>query len=86
MKPVNVELHIEELVLQGFAPGDHDRIGAAVERELTRLLAGQSVPGWLTRGGEIARLDAGAFEMRSDSSAETIGGQVAQAVYRGIHR
>ena len=86
MKPVNVELHVEELVLQGFAPGDHDRIGAAVERELTRLLAGQSVPGWLTGGGEVARLNAGAFEMRPDSSAEATGSQVAQAVYRGLNR
>ena len=30
MKPQNVELHIEELVLHGFAPGDRHRIGEAV--------------------------------------------------------
>ena len=44
MKPGNIELHIEELVLNGFGPVDRYRIGVAVEVELARLFAEQSVP------------------------------------------
>ena len=39
-----IELHIEELVLHGFAPADRYRIGDTVQRELTRLLAEQGMP------------------------------------------
>jgi hypothetical protein len=39
MKPrPSINLHIEELVLHGFAPGDRHRISEAVEQELTRLI------------------------------------------------
>ena len=34
-----VSLHIETLVLDGFAPGDRYRIGAAMQRELERLVS-----------------------------------------------
>lgn len=83
MKP-NIELHIEELVLHGFAPGDRSRIGEAVEGELTRLLTERGVPPFLMRGGETGRLDVGTFEVTSGSRAEKLGSQVAQAVYGGL--
>ena len=86
MKPENIELHIEELVLHGFAPGDRYRIGEAVERELARLFAEQGVPPSLAPGGEVASLDGGAFEVEPGSTAEAIGVQVAQAVYGGLSR
>ena len=41
MESANLNLHIEELVLHGFAPGDRYRIGEAVQQELTRLFAEQ---------------------------------------------
>ncbi len=83
MKP-NIELHIEELMLHGFAPGDRYRIGKAVERELTRLFTEQDMPPSLPQRGEIARLDGGAFELKPGSRAEVIGVQVGQAVYGGL--
>jgi hypothetical protein len=61
MMPRSIELHIEELVLRGFAPGDRYWIGEAVEQELTRLLADRGVPESLARGGEIASVDGGAL-------------------------
>jgi len=84
MKPSHIELHIEELVLHGFAPGDRYRIAAAVERELQRLFTEQSVPSFGTDGLEAARLDAGAFEVRPGAKAEVIGVQMAQAIYGGF--
>jgi hypothetical protein len=84
MKPQNVELHIEELVLRGFAPGDRYRIGDAMERELARLLAERGTPPSLARGSGIERLDGGAFEVAHGSKSEAVGVQVAQAIYGGL--
>ena len=84
MTPENIELHIEELVLRGFAPGDRYRIGEAVERELARLFAEQGALPSLTRGGSLAELNGGAFEMKPGFKAEAIGVRVAQAVYGGL--
>lgn len=82
MKP-NIELHIEELVLLGFAPGDRYRIGAAVERELAWLLEqGEGLS--LAQSSEITFLDGGRFEVARDSKAETVGAQIARAVYGGL--
>ena len=86
MKQPNIELHIEELVLHGFAPGDRYAIAEAVEHELTRLLAEQGAPPSLLQSGDVARLDSGAFDVVSNAKAEGIGGQVAQAVYGGLSR
>jgi hypothetical protein len=82
----NVELRIDELVLQGFPPGDRHRIGDAAARELARLFAEQGTPPSLGEGGEVARLSRGSFEARPGLGAEAVGVQVARAVYRGLSR
>ncbi|HEY0376652.1 MAG TPA: hypothetical protein VGC87_06825 [Pyrinomonadaceae bacterium] len=84
MKLTNVELHIEELVLHGFAPSDRYRIGEMVERELARLFAEEGVPAAFTSGLETPRLDAGAFHVAANSRAEAVGAEVARAVYGGL--
>jgi len=82
--PAAVELHIEELVLTGFAPGDRYPIGDAVERELARLLADRGVPG--VDGASIAldKVDAGKFKVAQGARPQAIGGQIAEKVYRQI--
>jgi hypothetical protein len=81
MRPANIELHIEELVLHGFAPGDRHRIGEAVVGELQRLFAERGVSPRLARDGEVSHLDGGVFEMAHGAGAETIGARIAQALY-----
>lgn len=83
-----VQIQIGELVLHGL---DHVRssgarydLGAAVERELTRLLAEQGVPPGLDQARIVARLSGGSFEVAPGSSPATLGLQIAQAVYRGF--
>ena len=39
------------------------------------------VPQSLERGGEVANMDGGGFEVAQGSSAQVIGTQVAKAVY-----
>lgn len=81
-----VSLHIEKLVLHGLAPGDRYRIGEAMQRELERLIAMQGLAPLLARGGEIARLDGGVFQVAPSAKADAIGSQIAQAVYGGLIR
>ncbi len=82
--PATLELHIEELVLRGFAPSDRFRIGDAVERELARLIAKQGLTGLDTNGLSIDRLDGGTFKVAPGAKAQTVGAQVAQTVYQKI--
>lgn len=82
--PYSVELHIEELMLQGFADVEGRRVGDAVERELARLLNEQGAPPAIRGGGEVARLDGGAFEVQPGSDPETIGVSLARAIYGGL--
>jgi hypothetical protein len=86
MKPFNLEMHIEELVLEGFALGDRHRIGDAVQQELTRLFTERPAPASLDKTIEVVRVDGGAFRVASGSKPETIGAQVAQTVYEGLNR
>lgn len=86
MKPTNIELHIEELVLHGFAPGDRYSIADAVESELTRSFAERGLPPSLMRNAVIGRVDGGAFDVASGAKPDRIGGQVAEAVYGGLTR
>ena len=83
---MNVRLRIDELVLDGFPPGDRYRIAAAVEAELSRLFADQGVPSNLASGGAVPALDAGSFDVMPDARPDRIGAQVAQAVYGGLSR
>jgi len=81
---MNIHLHIEELVLHGFAAGDRARIGDAVQRELADLFADAGVPPALANGGAVERLNAGAFEAGTPTRPETTGVRVARAVYGGL--
>ena len=76
----SIHLHIEELVLHGFAPGDRHRIGEAVQLELARLLTEQATPPVLAKSAQIDRLNAGTFHMTSAPRPEATGAQVARAV------
>jgi hypothetical protein len=84
MNPTNVELHIEELVLHGFAPGDSHPIASAMEAELERLFAVSGVPPSLARGGDLAELYGGPFAALPDTGANAVGTSVARAVYQGF--
>jgi hypothetical protein len=84
VKLVNAELHIEELILHGFAFSDRYRIGDAMERELARLFVEQGTPSSLANRRDVVRLDSRVLEVKRGSRAEAFGVQVAHAVYEGL--
>ncbi|WP_447979263.1 hypothetical protein [Candidatus Nitrospira bockiana] len=78
---MNIEVHIEEVVLHGFSPGDRSRIAEALQSSLSGLLIESGVPPALTHGGAVDRIEAPSFTMETAVRPETTGRQIAQAVY-----
>lgn len=86
MKPQNIELHIEELVLHGFKFEDRAAIGEAVQRELTRLFTEGGLQSTLHREHQVSHLVGGTFNIKQGSNPATIGTQIAQQVYGGMKK
>ena len=85
MKPKSIELYIEQLQLEGFSPGDRYRIGVAVERELMRILGEKGLPSSLSRQTHHHQNHTAAkMSLGSNPPAETVGAQVARAIYGGF--
>jgi hypothetical protein len=82
---MKIELHIEVLVLHGFAPEDRHRIGEAVERELASLLGEQGIPS-LNNDLEIEDMNAGEIAIARGARPEATGAQIARAVYKEMRK
>ncbi len=84
--PRAVEVHIDELVLHGFAPSDRHAIAQAVQRELARLIGEGQLP--LSQGNSVAlkQIDAGTFQVKADSKPANSGVQIARSVFRGMRQ
>jgi len=82
---VNVKLHIERLVIDGaaLAPGGKDALQAAVEAELTRLIARDGIAREYRAGGATPALRAGAIGAPSKNPAK-FGVEIARAVHGGL--
>lgn len=79
-----LELHIEELVLEGIAPGDRFQIADAIESELTQLLERRGVPPSLIQTGAIESLNARPVHSSPISAPKRIGSKVAESLYNGL--
>lgn len=83
MKP-NMEFDIEELVLDGFPPGDRYLISDALQKELARLFVEGGIPSLLALSGDYPVLDAGWLQLEPKSNADTIGRRIAGTLYQGF--
>ncbi|GAA2363940.1 hypothetical protein GCM10009854_49590 [Saccharopolyspora halophila] len=79
----DVRVRVGELVLDGFDRVDPDRVAAAFQAELTRLIGERGVP-VAADGG--ARFDALADlpELPRTSSPARMGEELARAVHAGL--
>jgi hypothetical protein len=86
-RPLAIELHVEELVLEGFAPAERHAVADAFERELSRLLAERGLPSAREgAGGAAFDVDAGSVRIAPGTRAGAAGAQIARAVYGGLRR
>jgi hypothetical protein len=82
----SIHLHIEELVLHGFAPSDRYVVAEAVERELARLVTARGISSQFTQKNSVEKLDGGSFKMVPGARADAVGVRVTQAVHGGLSR
>lgn len=83
---MNINLHIERLVLDGLdlAPEQRPLLQAAVESELSRLLTERGLSPSLAQGMAVPRLSAQDIQTTSSNNPTQLGQQIAQSVYGGI--
>lgn len=83
---MNINLHIERLVLDGvpLAPSGRPLLQAAVETELTRLLASGGLSDALQSGGALYNVRTAGIQLTGDAGPARLGQQIAQSVYGGI--
>ena len=76
-----VNLHIEHLVLDGVSEQERERVGQALQAELSRLLAEQGLPTGWRDGTASPTLNGGRFGIISGMSAEETGRTIAGKIY-----
>jgi hypothetical protein len=81
-----VEVHIDELVLDGFERNHALRIGDALPNALARLLEERGAPSNLAEGGDFEAIDGGSIRLAPCMRPELIGERVGLSVYEGLVR
>ena len=84
-KQMNVNLHIERLILDGVSVESRHRskLQASIETELGRLLAQGDFPRDRS-GGAVRSLRANAIQLTSQSDPIRLGRQIAGSIYASI--
>jgi hypothetical protein len=83
---MNINLHIERLVLDGvpLAPSGRPRLRAAVEGELSRLLTEGGLSAGVQSGGAMPTVRAIPMLIDGDAHPSRMGQAIARSVYGGL--
>jgi len=83
---MNINLHIERLVLDGLniTPGNSHLLRSAVESELTRLLAAGGLSSALVSGSAMPHITGTGIQLNANDSLSDLGSKIAGSVYGGI--
>jgi hypothetical protein len=83
---VNVNLHIERLILDGLPISSLQgaAVRSALERELARVLAQDGLPGQGGAGGAVPRLPVQQFTLALGDRPAAIGRHIARSLHRGM--
>jgi hypothetical protein len=80
MRPADIEIVVDEVVLIGFPAADRYRIAAGIAAELVQQV--ESADRWQAR--DEARVDGGSFAMTASDLPETIGARIAARISAGL--
>ena len=85
---MNVNLHIERLILDGLplAGGQSTQVQQALERELTKLLATGELQDTWQSGGNVHRMQTAGIQVAQEIQPAHLGEQIAGAVYGGLSK
>ena len=83
---MSLRVHIERLVLDGFAleAGAGARVGAALEAELSSLLRQGGLSPRLASGGAVAVLDGAPFTHDRSGTPSALGRGIARSVHGAV--
>jgi hypothetical protein len=83
---MSIEVHIERLVMEGFALSGHEAaaVRLALEQELGRLLGETGAASPVFRSGAAAAVRGGEIRAPSVSKPAQFGEQIAGAVLSGL--
>ena len=82
----SIKVHIEELVLHGFVPGDRRQIAHALQAELARLMSRGDPREWRQNAPLIERINGGTFKVEAGAKPDMTGTEIARAVFGSLHR
>lgn len=85
---MNINLHIERLVLDGISVDSHQRpmLKATLETELGRLLAQNGIAPGLQSGDAFNAIRTNSIDVGEKNEPSHLGRQIARSVYGGINR
>lgn len=85
---MNINLHIERLVVDGIEGEctQGSRLQQSLERQLTLLLASGELGAALRTGGALPHLQAPAIDLAPATQPETLGQQIAGAIFGGLRK
>ena len=83
---MNINLHIERLILDGISVESHQRplLEASLETELGRLLAQNGIASGLQRGGAFNAIQTDSIDVGEKNEPSHLGRYIAWSVYGGI--
>lgn len=85
LRSQQIELTIDELILDGFNNIDESSVRRIAAQKLTNLLNQRSINNTTTESKTITAIDAQTFSIADNASSETIGNEVAQAIYGSLN-
>jgi hypothetical protein len=82
---MNINLHIQELILEGIdiPRSQRELLQTVIESELSRLFTENGVPNGFQEGGNIADLPAN-LQLAKNAHPQEMGQQIAQSIYGGL--
>lgn len=83
---MSIHLHIERLVLDGFAldAAQGPAVQAAVQAEVSRLLAERGLGDEYRQGGALAYVRGADFQPPAGPGPEPLGREIGAAVHRSL--
>jgi hypothetical protein len=83
---MNVQLHIDRLVLDGLAvsAADRPRLQAAIEHELARLITANGISPALAAGGAMPSIAVPQITLAPNAKPAQLGASIAGALYGGV--
>lgn len=79
---MEIEIRIDSLYLGNMPPVDYQHVGAAMQRELERLIGERGAP--VQRSGGSAEIAVDAIQLPPHLGAEGLGIHLAQSIYAAV--